>query len=97
MSHLNFVKLKSYNLNWQFNLILILFDCVCIGIDLVGPLCECNGIKYIVTAVCYFMKFIEAKPIPEKTGHEVASFIYDLLCQYGYFQIAISDQGVCSL
>ena len=70
---------------------------VFIGIDLVGPLCECNGMKYIATAVCCFTKFVEAKPIPEKMGLEVASFIYDLMCHYGCFLIAVSDQGVYSL
>ena len=59
-----------------------------------GPLRECNGMKYIATAVCYFTKFVEAKPVPEKTGVQVAGVIYDLLCQYGCFQIANSDQGV---
>ena len=67
---------------------------ISLGINLVGPLRECNGMKYIAIAVCYFTKFVEAKPIPEKTGVQVAGFIYDLLCQYGCFQIAISDQGV---
>ena len=38
-----------------------------VGIDLVGLLKECNGNKYIATAVCYFTKFVEAKPIPDKT------------------------------
>ena len=50
--------------------------------------------KYIATAICYFTKFVESKPIPKKTGVQVAGFIYDLLCQYGCFQIDISDQGV---
>ena len=39
------------------------------------PLRECNGMKYIATAVCYFTKFVEAKPIPEKTGVQVAGFM----------------------
>ena len=45
-----------------------------------GPLRECNGMKYVATAVCYFRKFVEGKPIPEKAGVQVAGFIYNLLC-----------------
>ena len=65
-----------------------------VGIDLVGPLKECNRKKYIATAVCYFMKFVEAKLIPDKTGEQVALFIYELMSRYGVFETAISDQGV---
>ena len=64
-----------------------------VGIDLVGPLKECNGNKYIATAVCYFMKFVEAKLIPDKTGKQVALFIYELMPRYGVFETALSDQG----
>ena len=49
--------------------------------------------KYIATAVCYFMKFVEAKPIPDKTGEQVACSMYDLMSRYGVFKTALSDQG----
>ena len=64
-----------------------------VGIDLVGPLKECNGNKYIATAVFYFTKFVEAKPIPDKTGEQVALFIYELMFWYGIFKTALNDQG----
>ena len=51
------------------------------GVDLIGPLQEYEGNKYIATAVCYFTKFVEAKAIPNKTAHEVGTFIYELFCQ----------------
>ena len=52
------------------------------GIDIVGPLYECQGMKYIVTSVCYFTKWVEARAIPNKTGAEVAHFIYWLFTRY---------------
>ena len=50
-----------------------------------GPLPESEGKCYIATAVCYFTKFVEAKAIPEKTGVEIAWFIYELMLRYGIF------------
>ena len=43
-----------------------------------GPLRECNGMKYIATAVCYFTKFVEAKQIPGKCAvlNRVAPVLY---------------------
>ena len=41
-----------------------------------GPLKESEGKKYIVTAVCYFTKFVKA--IPNMTGEEIGLFIYEL-------------------
>ena len=51
------------------------------GVDLIGPLKEYDGKKYIATAVCYFTKFVEAKAISNKTGDEVGTFIYELFCR----------------
>ena len=64
------------------------------GIDLIGPLPEADGKWYIATAVCYFTKWVEAKAIPDKTGVEIAWFIYELMSRYGVFSVAISDQGL---
>ena len=49
--------------------------------------------KYIVTSVCYFTKWVEVRPIPDKTGLEVAHFIYWLFMRYGCMEVCISDQG----
>ena len=64
-----------------------------VGINLVGPLRECNGCKYIMTAVCYFTKWVEAKAIPEKTGEQIGTFIYQLFCRYGMMEFCISNNG----
>ena len=42
------------------------------GIDLVGPLKENNGFHYIVTAVDYSSKWVEAEPICHKSALPVA-------------------------
>ena len=47
--------------------------------------------KYIVTSVCYFTKWVAARPIPDKTGLEVVHFIFGLI--YGCMEVCISDQG----
>lgn len=65
-----------------------------IGIDLIGPLKETtNGMKYICTCVDYFSKWLEAKPLQNKTGIEVANFLYQLMTRYGVMEITITDQG----
>ena len=74
------------NVNFKF----LLFT----GIDLVGPLRECDGKKYIFTAICYFSKYVEAKPISSKSAEEIALFLYSLICQYRLFSSCQSDQGI---
>ena len=65
------------------------------GIDLIRPLPEADGKwRILLQPVCYFTKFVEAKAIPDKTGLEIAWFIYDLMMRYGVFSVAISDQGL---
>ena len=62
------------------------------GIDLIGPLKESGGNKYIATAVCYFTKFVEAKAMPNKTAEQVGIFIFELFLHYGVMKVVISDQ-----
>ena len=64
------------------------------GIDLVGPLREYDGKKYIFTAICYFSKYVEVKPISSKSAEEIALFLYSLICRYGLFSSCQSDQGI---
>ena len=60
-----------------------------IGLDLIGPLCESNKKKYIITCVDYFSKYVEAKAEENKTGAAVATFIYDLICRYKLHNLPI--------
>ena len=50
-----------------------------VGMDLIGPLKETpRGNKYIVTLTCYFSKWAEAAPLPDKCAIGVAKFIYSV-------------------
>ena len=64
---------------------------ICIGV--IDPLKQSAGYRYIVTALDYTSKFVEAKPLKEKTGKAVAKFLYKLLCQYGFSDIHVTDLG----
>ncbi len=64
-----------------------------IGIDMIGPLPEVDGYKYIVTAVDYFTKFIEVHPLRQKNAFGICKFIYNLICRYGASEVYISDNG----
>ena len=68
-----------------------------IGLDLIGPLCESNQKKYIITCEDYCSKYVKAKAIENKTGTAVATFIYELICRYGVMDIMITDQSNCLL
>ena len=63
-----------------------------IGIDLIGPLKESDGYRYIVTAVDYTSKFVEVEPLKENTSKSVAKSLYILLCQYVPCGTYIRDQ-----
>ena len=64
-----------------------------IVLDLIGPLKESNGKKYIISCVDYFSKYVEAKATENRMGSAVGTFTYDLMCRYGVMDITITDQG----
>ena len=49
--------------------------------------------KYIVTSVDYFLKFVEVKAIPNKSGLEITRFIYSLFSRYRVCDVCISDNS----
>ena len=70
-----------------------------VGIDLM-KLCETDGFEdeagfqYVITAQCYFTKYIEIGTLRTKTGLEVANWIYmNIFCHYSVTDIHISDRG----
>ena len=63
-----------------------------IGIDLMG-LKEVHGYKYILTAIDYFTKWVEMAPLKQKSGEEVAFWLWQWTCRHGAADIHISDQG----
>ena len=52
-----------------------------------------SGCQYIVTAQCYFTKYVEIGALRTKTGLEVATWIYtNIFCWYSVTDIHISDR-----
>ncbi|XP_047141221.1 uncharacterized protein LOC124816193 [Hydra vulgaris] len=61
-----------------------------------GPETLCvvkEGYVGICVVVDYFSKWIEAKPIYNKSAEEVSRFLYELICRHGCASIQINDQG----
>ena len=54
------------------------------GMDVLGPLTEAPGrVKYVIVAIDYFTKWIEAKPLAKTIGKEVKKFVWENIgCRY---------------
>ena len=65
-----------------------------VGIDLVGPLAESDGRKYIIVCTEYFTKYVEAAAIADGIAETVARFfVKNVFCRHGAPAVIISDQG----
>ena len=65
-----------------------------VGMDLIGPYKKTNlGNQYILSMTCYFTKWVEAFPLPDKTAFSVARAIYSCYCGHGAPNNIITDQG----
>ena len=65
-----------------------------IGVDLSCLPPTPKGFRYVVTAVDYFTKWVEARPLKSKTAEEVASFLFhDIVCRHGCVDIQIKDES----
>nr|GEV13690.1 hypothetical protein [Tanacetum cinerariifolium] len=65
------------------------------GIDILGPLPPARGgAKFVIVAIDYFTKWIEAKPLVKITGKEVIRFVMDsLICMFGLPRVIVTDNG----
>jgi hypothetical protein len=65
------------------------------GLDLLGPLPPAQGnLKYIVVAVEYFSKWIEAKPLATITSATVQKFFWqNIVCRFGVPKAIIVNNG----
>jgi ribonuclease HI len=65
------------------------------GLDLLGPLPPAQGnLKYVVVAVEYFSKWIEAKPLATKTSVTVQKFFWqNIVCRFGVPKAITMDNG----
>ncbi|XP_076924710.1 uncharacterized protein LOC143587251 [Bidens hawaiensis] len=66
------------------------------GIDIVGPFPEGTGrAKFLVVAIDYFTKWVEAKPLRIITGEQVKRFVWEIIiCRFGLPYAIISDNGI---
>ncbi|GJY94481.1 reverse transcriptase domain-containing protein [Tanacetum coccineum] len=65
------------------------------GIDIAGPFSEGpRKVKFLIVAVDYFTKWIEAKPVATITGNQIKKFVWDnIVCRFGLPIEIISDNG----
>ncbi|GKD25788.1 reverse transcriptase domain-containing protein [Tanacetum coccineum] len=63
------------------------------GIDIAGPFLEGPGkVKFLIVAIDYFTKWIEAKPVATITGSQIKKFMWDnIVCRFGLPGEIISD------
>ena len=63
---------------------------------------EVYGYRHPIACIDYFTKWLEAKPIRDKTALTVATFLYELMCLHSCFEVQINDQwrefvdGLCT-
>nr|GEZ61372.1 reverse transcriptase domain-containing protein [Tanacetum cinerariifolium] len=62
------------------------------GIDFIGPFPSSSGNKYILIAVDYFSKWVEAKALPTNDAR-VVKFLKSLFSRFGTPKAIISDHG----
>ncbi|GKA49271.1 reverse transcriptase domain-containing protein [Tanacetum coccineum] len=65
------------------------------GIDIAGPFPEGPGkVKFLIVAIDYFTKWIEAKAVATITDNQVKKFVWDnIVCRFGLPGEIISDNG----
>ncbi|GKC20964.1 reverse transcriptase domain-containing protein [Tanacetum coccineum] len=63
------------------------------GIDFMGPFPSSRGNKYILVAVDYPSKWVEAKALPTNDARVVVKFLKSLFAQFGTPIAIISDRG----
>nr|GFB75184.1 putative nucleotidyltransferase, ribonuclease H [Tanacetum cinerariifolium] len=63
------------------------------GIDFMGPFPSSRGNKYILMAVDYFSKWVEAKALPTNDAQVVCKFLKSLFTRFGTPRAIISDRG----
>ncbi|GJW96381.1 reverse transcriptase domain-containing protein [Tanacetum coccineum] len=63
------------------------------GIDFMGPFLFSHGNKYILVAVDYLSKWVEAKALPTNDARVVVKFLKSLFARFGTPRAIISDRG----
>ncbi|GJZ90663.1 reverse transcriptase domain-containing protein [Tanacetum coccineum] len=63
------------------------------GIDFMGPFPSSRGNNYILVAVVYLSKWVEAKALPTNDARVVVKFLKSLFARFGTPRAIISDRG----
>nr|GFB52011.1 reverse transcriptase domain-containing protein [Tanacetum cinerariifolium] len=63
------------------------------GIDFMGPFPSSRGNKYILVAVDYLSKWVEAKALPTNNARVVCKFLKSLFARFGSPRAIINDRG----
>ncbi|GJV93818.1 reverse transcriptase domain-containing protein [Tanacetum coccineum] len=63
------------------------------GINFMGPFPSSRGNKYILVAVDYLSKWVEAKALPTNDARVVVKFLRSLFARFGTPRAIISDRG----
>ncbi|GKA13810.1 reverse transcriptase domain-containing protein [Tanacetum coccineum] len=63
------------------------------GIDFMGPFPSSKGNKYILVAIDYLSKWVEAKALPTNDARVVCKFLKSLFARFGAPRAIISDRG----
>ncbi|GJV23297.1 reverse transcriptase domain-containing protein [Tanacetum coccineum] len=63
------------------------------GIDFMGPFPSSRGNKYILVAVDFLSKLVEAKVLPTNDARVVVKFLKSLFARFGTPRAIISDRG----
>ncbi|GKE24770.1 reverse transcriptase domain-containing protein [Tanacetum coccineum] len=64
------------------------------GIDFMGPFPSSRGNKYILVAVDYLSKWVEAKALPTNDARVVVKILKSLFARFGTPRAIISDRGM---
>ncbi|GKC92848.1 cytidyltransferase-like domain-containing protein [Tanacetum coccineum] len=63
------------------------------GIDFMGPFPLSNGNKYILVAIDYVSKLVEAQAFPTSDVRNIVNFLRRLYARFGIPKALISDRG----
>ncbi|XP_057739852.1 uncharacterized protein LOC130956943 [Arachis stenosperma] len=65
------------------------------GMDILGPFPTASGqVKYLVVAIDYFSKWIEAQPLAKITSTQMVNFVWKhIICRFGIPQHIVTDNG----
>ncbi|XP_076925147.1 uncharacterized protein LOC143587865 [Bidens hawaiensis] len=65
------------------------------AINIMGPFPEAPGrVKFLIVAIDYFTKWVEAKPVASITASSVKKFIWEfIICRFGLPLELVSDNG----